>query len=127
MAIHIGTSGYAYREASGPASRPAATFEFRHASWFCDEVYAALSQACAVLCIAESDKLATPRVATAKWGYLRLRKEQYKPAELVDWAAWIGAQKLRQSHVYFKHEDTARGTVLAKKLRQLVKGRLGGA
>src|SRR5262252_7933757 len=55
-----------------PAGRRAA-FEFRHASWFEDDVFEALRAASAALCIAEDEELATPLVPTAGWGYLRLR------------------------------------------------------
>src|SRR3954471_17358791 len=50
-----------------------AAFEFRHASCCEEPVYAALKGANAALCIAEDEKLATPQVATASFGYLRLR------------------------------------------------------
>ena len=54
-----------------------AAFEFRDQSWFDDAVYAALEEGKSALCIAESDKLATPVVLTAPYAYLRLRKEDY--------------------------------------------------
>ena len=54
-------------------SRPA--FEFRHQSWFDDEVFALLRKHKAALCIAEEEELATPLEATASWGYLRLRRQ----------------------------------------------------
>ena len=52
-----------------------AAFEFRHPSWFADEVFDALRAGNAALCIAESDNIErnAPLVATAAWGYLRLR------------------------------------------------------
>src|SRR5579864_1295325 len=42
-----------------------AAFEFRHESWFSEEVYGALRAANAALCNAESEKLQTPDVQTA--------------------------------------------------------------
>ena len=56
-------------------------FEFRHLSWFTDDVYAALRKANAALCQAESEKLETPEVETADFAYFRLRKESYSPKE----------------------------------------------
>jgi uncharacterized protein YecE (DUF72 family) len=92
-----------------PRDVPAA-FEFRHASWFDEETFARLSSAGAALCLAESDELATPRVRTAPFGYLRLRKAEYAPAELDSWAEWIrGAGFAGDVFVFFKHEDEARG------------------
>src|SRR6185369_1706787 len=38
------------------------TFEFRHPSWFTDEVYEKLKRHNAALCIAEAEKLETPEV-----------------------------------------------------------------
>src|SRR5690349_9723332 len=57
-----------------------AAFEFRHDSWFCDEVWEALRARGAALCVAESDELATPLVATADFGYFRLRRAAYDGA-----------------------------------------------
>ena len=57
-----------------------AAFEFRHASWFEDDVFEALRARGAALCVAEDEELATPLVATAAWGYLRLRRQDYDDA-----------------------------------------------
>lgn len=88
-----------------------AAFEFRHASWFEEPIYAALRKANAALCIAEDEKLATPSVATATFGYLRLRREDYTPADLKRWAAWIQQQAARWSDtfIYLKHEEQGLG------------------
>jgi uncharacterized protein YecE (DUF72 family) len=40
-------------------------FEFRHSTWFCDEVYAVLRRHSVSLCVAESDDLETPDIVTA--------------------------------------------------------------
>ncbi|MDQ2970533.1 MAG: DUF72 domain-containing protein [Acidobacteriota bacterium] len=93
-----------------------AAFEFRHASWFDDEVYAALTAAGAALCIAEDEDLATPLVATTGWGYLRLRRKDYGPESLSEWAARIRGQAWTEAFVYFKHEDEARGPRFAEGL-----------
>ncbi|MDB4967188.1 MAG: hypothetical protein JWN44_2877 [Myxococcales bacterium] len=97
-----------------------AAFEFRHASWFDDETYAALKKGKAALCIAESEKLATPLVATASWGYLRLRREDYVKADIREWAERISAQKWKRAFVYFKHEDEAKGPKYASLLQSLM-------
>jgi uncharacterized protein YecE (DUF72 family) len=92
-----------------------AAFEFRHASWFSDDVYAVLRSAGAALCIAESEKLVTPLQATAPWGYLRLRLPDYSEAALAAWAERIGQQSWSEAHVFLKHE-TADAPVLAARL-----------
>jgi uncharacterized protein YecE (DUF72 family) len=97
----------------GQGIRPA--FEFRHASWFADDVYAALRAAGAALCIAEADKLQTPLQATACWGYLRLRREDYTDAALDSWAGRIANQPWNEAYVFVKHE-TAQAPALARRL-----------
>lgn len=87
-----------------------ATFEFRHDSWFDDEVYTALSAAGAALCLSErEDGGAPPLVETAPWGYLRLRLETYTEADLADWGRRIAATRWSEAHLYFMHEPTAPG------------------
>ena len=87
-----------------------ATFEFRHESWFDDEVYAALTTAGAALCLSErEDGAPPPLVETATWGYVRLRLETYSDAALAQWTQRLLATSWQQIHVYFMHEPTAPG------------------
>lgn len=98
------------------------TFEFRHDSWFTEDVYALLRGANAALCIAESEKLAVPDVETAGFAYYRLRKPEYSPDERRALAA--RAQELldkgKDVFVYFKHEDTPEGALYAEELCKAV-------
>jgi uncharacterized protein YecE (DUF72 family) len=88
--------------------RHGAAFEFRHDSWFDDEVYALLRAAGASLCLSEREDAAPPPlVETADWGYVRLRLESYSEADLAAWAARLRATGWRETHVYFMHEPTA--------------------
>ncbi len=96
-----------------------AAFEFRHASWFADETYAALRDAGAALCIAESDELATPPVRTAEFGYLRLRRLDYDAPALAKWADFARTHP-GDVFAYFKHEDEARGPAFAREFLPLV-------
>jgi uncharacterized protein YecE (DUF72 family) len=86
-----------------------ATFEFRHPSWLSEDVLQALADARAALCVAEDEDRRTPLVATAAFGYLRLRRLDYDGAALGRWAAEIRAQPWSEAFVFFKHEDEARG------------------
>lgn len=95
-----------------------AAFEFRHDSWLDDEVYAALRERAAMLCVADTDEGDTPLVATAEHTYLRLRRTHYADAELHAWAERIAAQGLAKTYVYFMHEDEALGTGFALRLMQ---------
>jgi uncharacterized protein YecE (DUF72 family) len=84
-------------------------FEFRHESWRSDDVLEALAAAGAALCIAEDEAAATAVVATAAFGYLRLRRQDYDDAALARWADVVRAQPWREAFVFFKHEDEGRG------------------
>ena len=80
-------------------------FEFRHASWFDEEVWAALRAHGAALCVAEGDTLESPLVPTAEWGYVRLRRAAYSDDVIAAWADRILAQPWREAFVYLKHDD----------------------
>jgi uncharacterized protein YecE (DUF72 family) len=95
-----------------------AAFEFRHVSWFDDEVYAALSSHGAALCLAEDDELSTPFVPTTSWGYLRLRRAEYADDELVAKARAVKDAPWTEAFVFFKHEEEGRGPALARALRE---------
>ncbi len=85
-----------------------ASFEFRNETWFDDEVYAALKQAGAALCLSErEDNAPPPLVETAPWGYVRLRLETYSDDDLRTWARRLEATSWRDIYVYFMHEPTA--------------------
>jgi uncharacterized protein YecE (DUF72 family) len=94
-----------------------AAFEFRHTSWFVEEVFVALRKANVALCLAESDKLLTPNVQTADFSYLRLRKEKYPPRARKEIASRVaGFANRGEVFVYFKHEDTPEGALHAERL-----------
>jgi len=110
-----------------PAGRRAA-FEFRHPSWFDDEVREALRARNAALCLADTDEEPLGAFApTADWGYLRLRRATYSEAELAAWAARVGAQPWGEAFVFFKHEDEARGPEFAATFASQVPGEAGAA
>jgi len=87
-----------------------AAFEFRNESWFDDDVYDALKQAGAALCLSErEDNAPPPLVETAPIGYVRLRLEEYSDDDLKAWADRLAATAWREIYVYFMHEPTAPG------------------
>ena len=94
-------------------------FEFRHATWFDDETFAALKARNAALCIADGGELATPIVFTANFAYFRLRREDYTSKDISGWAKVIRANQnhFSEIYIYFKHEETAVGPKFAKQLR----------
>ncbi len=100
--------------AAWPAERRVA-LEFRHESWFDDEVYALLRARNAALCVAETEEGSTPAVATADFGYLRLRAAEYTDDQLRRWLdtmARVGAG-WRDTYVFFKHEAESTRRALA--------------
>lgn len=104
-----------------------AAFEFRHPSWLADGTHALLREhgaalVCAEMDPAESDAAAPPLVATASWGYLRLRKGDYSAADLASWAERIATQPWDAAFVFFKHEDAGTGPRLAAEFGSIVNG-----
>ena len=83
-----------------------AVMEFRHASWFDDEIFEVLASHRVALCASDEDRPDPPLQATADHGYLRLREPEYQEEALSEWrdrlaAVWPAA------YVFFKHEETA--------------------
>jgi len=96
-------------------------FEFRHPSWFDEEVYGLLRSRNVALCIVDHDDGATPAVATTEWGYFRLRAVEYSVEDLARWAKTIRELfAAGGAFVYFKHEDGATGPPLARKLTEFL-------
>src|SRR5262249_28884258 len=98
-----------------------AAFEFRNASWSSDEVYTRLAGRNAALCIADNDDGATPAVATADWGYLRLRATGYADTDLQARLATMRriGSRWRDAVLFLKHEEQGTGPALAQHLAAL--------
>ena len=96
--------------------------EFRHDSWLDEEVFAALREHDAALCVADTDEVAAPDrllVPTASWGYLRLRRTEYSDEQLAAWRTRITQQPWSDAYVFFKHEDEGKGPRFAKRFLTL--------
>jgi uncharacterized protein YecE (DUF72 family) len=97
-----------------------AAFEFRHESWFDDEIFGLMRDHRVALCIAEAEgDLEVPFVSTADWGYLRLRRPDYTDADLVQRAERVQSQDWRDAFVFFKHEEEGKGPQMAKRFLEL--------
>ncbi len=70
-----------------------------------------LPDAVTVAVDAEEDDAAL--IATAPYGYLRLRRPDYDAAALSDWAMRIADQDWNEAFVFFKHEDDGAGPRMA--------------
>jgi len=100
--------------------RAAAVFEFRHASWFDDEVFACLRAKTCALCISDEDEsLAKYLENTSAFGYLRLRGEKYTDDELATWIKRLRSHRWNEAYVFFKHEDVGSGPKLAARFLEL--------
>jgi uncharacterized protein YecE (DUF72 family) len=98
-----------------------AAMEFRHASWYDEEVYEALRGHDVALVAVDEDEETTPLVPTARWGYLRLRKTAYAEDELRIWADRVRQQPWEEAFVFLKHEeDSPAGPDAATRLRDMV-------
>jgi uncharacterized protein YecE (DUF72 family) len=95
-------------------------FEFRHTSWFSEEIFAVLRDHNVALCVAESDELSTPDVQTASHRCYRLRRSGgYTEAELDTLAERFAARATAgEVYVFLKHEDEPTGALNAARLQQ---------
>jgi uncharacterized protein YecE (DUF72 family) len=93
-----------------------AAFEFRHPSWFDDDVFERLSARNLALCVSDSEKLSAPVKVTADYAYFRLRDEGYTPDDIARWADTIAKETsaCKDVYVYFKHEDEGKGPEFAQ-------------
>jgi uncharacterized protein YecE (DUF72 family) len=86
-----------------------AAVEFRHESWFADDVYAVLRAHGAALVVTDQDKWPrAPRVEVSGLAYYRLRRD-YDRAALDEWRRELVAEAGARDelHVYFRHEPEA--------------------
>jgi uncharacterized protein YecE (DUF72 family) len=99
-------------------------FEFRHPSWFIDEVYDCLRAHQAALCVAETEERNTPDVTTGAYAYYRFRKPEYTPEERNAMVSTISAhlQAGRDVFAYFKHEETPQGALYAVEVLRGIAG-----
>lgn len=96
--------------------------EFRHDSWFGEDLYELLKTRNAGLCIADTEKGTTPAVATADFGYFRFRDEGYSQEDLKRWVETVKrlGDGWRDTFVYFKHEESGIGPALAHEFASLL-------
>jgi len=97
-----------------PRAVPSA-FEFRHDSWFTDEIFDLLKMSNRALCVAETEERTTPDVVTADFCYYRYRKPSYTAEERKAMLTRIREHLAvgRNVFAYFKHEETPEGAFSA--------------
>ena len=59
-------------------------------------------------------------VATASYGYLRLRREDYQPNDIDGWAEIVrqNAASWSDAFIYLKHEESGMGPKLAQQMSE---------
>ena len=96
-------------------------FEFRHSSWFDDEIFACLRARNCALCMADTDESERSNlISTAMWGYVRLRRSQYSCVDLSQWKEQILSQPWNHAYVFFEHEEDGIGPKLAAEFLELL-------
>src|SRR6267378_6275850 len=97
-------------------------FEFRHTSWFTDEIFDVLKSCNRALCVAETEERVTPDVVTADFCYYRYRKPSYTPEERQAMVSRILEHRSqgRDVFAYFKHEETPEGALYAADIFNIV-------
>lgn len=99
---------------------PRTAFEFRHPTWFDDDVLELLRSQNRALVVSDTDDMPTTHFdKTADWGYLRLRRVNYAEENLAEWRERIRAQDWKETFVFFKHEDEGTGPKLAAQFLKL--------
>jgi uncharacterized protein YecE (DUF72 family) len=108
-------------------------FEFRHASWFCDEVYELLRRHGVALAIGDRPELGfQAHELTADFAYMRLhyghrgRRGNYSDTELREWARRIACWARRVDvYAYFNNDWEAFAPRNARALRRMVAAETG--
>jgi len=97
-----------------PRAVPSA-FEFRHESWFADEIFELLKKHNRALCVAETEERTTPDVVTSDFNYYRYRKPSYTGDERAAMVSRLRDHLAagRNVFAYFKHEETPQGALYA--------------
>jgi uncharacterized protein YecE (DUF72 family) len=95
-------------------------FEFRHKSWFTDDIFSLMREHNTALCVAESDSLATPDIQTASHRCYRLRLSGGYTETQLDALAerFVALARDGEVYVFLKHEDEPTGAINAMHLQQ---------
>jgi uncharacterized protein YecE (DUF72 family) len=103
-------------------------FEFRHESWFTDEIYRLLKRHGAALCIADSPRYPRKDILTAGWTYVRfhgrneLFASSYTKNELAKEAGQLTRSQREGIEVFVYFNNDARGYAVknARLLKELL-------
>lgn len=102
--------------------------EFRHESWFCDEVYDVLRENRLGFCSISAPNLPEDLLATTDNAYIRFhgKKEEdwyrylYSKEELEDWGEKIKGLKVKKVFCYFNNDYQANAIKNCKQLKKIL-------
>ncbi len=100
--------------------------EFRHASWWNDDVYEAFRQAGIIFCSCSGPRLPDILVKTAEEIYVRFHgttrwyRHNYTKAELTVWADRIAASGAKRVWIYFNNDNDCYAIANAKTLKRML-------
>ncbi|MCK5616246.1 DUF72 domain-containing protein [Candidatus Pacearchaeota archaeon] len=105
-----------------------AVFEFRHDSWYCDEVFGLLDEHGCSFCVHDLDGLETPRLVMGKVVYVRFHGTtgryagSYTKAMLREWADWMKgyAGRVKCIYAYFNNDVEGYAVRNAMTLKELL-------
>lgn len=102
--------------------------EFRHKTWWNEDVFAAFKAAGAIFCSCSGPRLPDELVCTADDVYVRFHgikqwyRHDYSDAELWVWAERIRQSRAKTTWVYFNNDRDGYAIKNAKRLAELLKG-----
>jgi len=105
-----------------------AVMEFRHESWYCDDVYELLDKHNVGFCVHDMTDIETPKIITGDIIYIRFHgttgkyEGDYPKSKLKHWARWIkeNEKKVNKAYAYFNNDYNAYAVYNAKTLKQML-------
>ena len=101
--------------------------EFRHASWWNEDVYSAFQKAGIIFCSCSGPRLPDELIRTADEIYVRLHgpkrwyRHDYSKDELTEWVNRIKASGAKRAWIYFNNDNDAHAQKNANALRRMLK------
>jgi uncharacterized protein YecE (DUF72 family) len=105
--------------------------EFRHASWWNEEVYSAFREAGIIFCSCSAPRLPDELIRTTDEVYVRMHgpkrwyRHDYAKQELADWATKIKDSGAKRAWVYFNNDHDAHAPKNAAVLRRMLRRERG--
>ena len=102
--------------------------EFRHASWWNEEVYDSFRKAGIIFCSSSGPRLPDVLIRTADEIYVRLHgpkrwyRHDYSREELVEWANRIEVSGAKRVWIYFNNDNEAHAPKNATMMRRILSG-----